>query len=132
LHTDDQPSELTLLNWAEALEHYARDWDTTFENKPSYYTQEYWYLFINCLKGQWRGSPLTISQACQSMKTGSQRTREERIKKAVLDGYLEKHKHPEDGREIALLPSEKLQRVMIGHLTRTLKETLTLLSQVAK
>ncbi len=33
-----------LLLWTAVLEQYARDWDVTFENRPSYFTQEFWYL----------------------------------------------------------------------------------------
>ncbi len=116
-------SQNDLLTWASVLESYARDWDSSFEHKPSYYTQEFWYLFVSCLASAWRGEPLTITEACQAMKVGSQRTREERIKKAIYDGYLEKQRSQENGREIMLLPTAKLQSVVAAHLERTLNLT---------
>jgi len=124
-------SDQELLLWSSVLESYARDWDSTFDNRPSYYTQEFWYLFINCLKKYWQKSPMTMTQACQSMKNGSLRTREERIKKAVLDGYLYKQKHPNNGRETLLIPSPKLQSIIIEHLIRTLNQTVKALEQIA-
>ena len=124
-------SDEHLLLWSSVLESYARDWDITFDNKPSYYTQEYWYLFINCLKGHWQKTPMTMTRACQSMKTGSLRTREERIKKAVLDGYLCKQKHPDNGRETILIPSQKLQAIIVDHLIRTLNNTLDTLQAIS-
>lgn len=117
-------SPTELMRWANFLEGYAHDWDSTFEHRPSYYTQEFWYLFVSCLSHSWRGSPMTMNEACNCMKLGSQRTREERIKKAVIDGYLQKSKHSHDGREILLLPTDKLQTLVVGHLQRTLKHAL--------
>lgn len=111
-----------LLLWTDVLERYARDWDATFDNKPHYFTQEFWYLFMGCLRNDWKGTPLTVSDACQVMKSGSNRTKEERIRKAVVDGYLCKQKHPEDGRETLLLPTEKLRGIVEDHLQRTLSD----------
>ncbi len=115
-------SEQDLLLWTEVLERYARDWDATFDNKPHYFTQEFWYLFMGCLRQEWKGTPLTVSDACQVMKSGSNRTREERIRKAVVDGYLRKQKHPDDGRETLLLATDKLRHIVEGHLQRTLSD----------
>ncbi len=113
-------SRSDLLLWMDALEKYARDWDETFEHRASYFTQEFWYLLINCMVSDWEGTPLTVSGACQHMKTGSNRTREERIRKAVTDGYLLKRRSQSDAREAIVVPSEKLERLMIDHLERTL------------
>ncbi len=109
-----------LLLWAELLEEYARDWDRTFENRPSYFTQEFWYLLVGSLVNHWKGTPLTVSAAAQYMKTGSSRTREERIKKAVVDGYLTKIRHEQDGREAYVIPTPKLEGIIRAHLERTL------------
>lgn len=35
--------------WMDALEMYGRDWDETFDNRASYFTQEFWYLLVNCM-----------------------------------------------------------------------------------
>jgi DNA-binding MarR family transcriptional regulator len=67
----------------------------------------------------WRERPMTMSQACQAMKSGSNRTREERIKKAVDDGFLVKERAGDDGRAALVRPTEKLEALMIGHLQRT-------------
>ncbi|WP_417482085.1 hypothetical protein [Maricaulis sp.] len=112
--------EGVLADWTELLEDYARDWDETFSGQPHYFTQEYWYLFVACLRGRWRGTPMSISSACQAMKTGSNRTREERINRAVGDGFLVKSKTGDDKRTTVLLPSEKLEALLRGHFERTL------------
>ena len=112
--TDDK-----LLALAQALEGYARDWDETFENRPNYFTQEFWYLLVGCVIAHWRGRPITVGAACQIMKSGSNRTREERIKRAVGDGYLVKERTGEDGRAAIVRPTPKLEQLMRGHLTRT-------------
>lgn len=118
-----------LYRWMSVLESYARDWDDAFEHKPDYYTQEYWYLFNGCTQSYWRGAPLTVSAACQLMKSGSNRTRETRIKRAVDDGYLEKRKASADGRNAMVIPTPKLEAVIRAHLTRTFRmarEALTI------
>ena len=113
-------SKKDLLLWMDAMEAYARDWDDTFEHKASYFTQEFWYLLVNCMINAWKGTPLSISGACQQMKSGSNRTREDRIKKAVEDGYLIKRQGEADRREAIVLPSAKLEEMLIGHFSRTL------------
>lgn len=114
-----QIKDQDLLRWMNVLEDYARDWDRSFDCKPDYYTQEYWYLFIGCTLGHWRGQPLTMTSACNLMKSGSNRTRETRIKRAVDDGYLEKRKAGPDGRNAMVLPTPRLEAVIRTHLTRT-------------
>lgn len=42
-------SRKDLLLWMDALEMYGRDWDETFDNRASYFTQEFWYLLVNCM-----------------------------------------------------------------------------------
>lgn len=112
-------SDEQLLAWASALEDYARDWDTTFENRPAYFTQEFWYLLVGCMIADWRGKPITVGAACQIMKTGSNRTREDRVKRAVADGYLMKERDREDRREAIVRPTPKLERIMREHFERT-------------
>jgi hypothetical protein len=114
----------------DALEAYGRDWDETFEHRASYFTQEFWYLLVNCMINAWKGTPLSVSRACQQMKSGSNRTREVRIKKAGADGYLIKSRSESDQREAIVVPSEKLERLMIGHFDRTLKITIDTLSHL--
>lgn len=108
-----------IITWAHALEAYARDWDDTFEKRPGYFTQEFWYLLVGCMIANWNGRPMTMSQACQQMKSGSNRTREERIKRAVDDGFLVKERAGDDGRSALVRPTPKLEALMVGHLQRT-------------
>ncbi|MFL0798370.1 MAG: hypothetical protein K6L73_12870 [Cellvibrionaceae bacterium] len=122
--------ERSFIAWLDVLEFYAHDWDETFENRRGYYTQEFWYLLIGCVVNYWKGSPMTVSRACQMMKSGSSRTREERIKKAVVDGYIEKQKHPGDGREIILVPTDKLEDMIKSHLQRTMQHMFDTFNQV--
>lgn len=118
-----------LINWMNALEFYARDWDDTFGGRSSYFTQEFWYMLIGCLRASWEGRPMTVSQLTQAMKSGSNRTREERIKRAVSDGYLVKVRGEDDGRAALVHPTEKLEALVVGHLERTLKKTSDLLRE---
>jgi hypothetical protein len=111
-----------LIAWAHALEAYARDWDETFESRPGYFTQEFWYLLVGCMIANWRGRPMSVSAACQAMKSGSNRTREERIKRAVDDGFLIKERGGDDGRAAIVRPTPMLEDRMRGHLERTLAE----------
>ena len=113
-----------LIDWMNALEFYARDWDETFQGRSSYFTQEFWYMLIGCVRAHWAGHPLTVSQLAQSMKSGSNRTREERIKRAVDDGYLVKERDERDGRSASVRPTQELENMIIGHLNRTLSRVL--------
>ncbi|MBU4163541.1 MAG: hypothetical protein KKF36_05430 [Alphaproteobacteria bacterium] len=109
-----------LIDWMDALELYARDWDQTFGEQTNYFTQEFWYMLIGCVRAHWAGHPLTVSQLTQRMKSGSNRTREERIKRAVDDGYLIKVRDDQDGRASYVRPTPELETMVIGHLMRTL------------
>ena len=111
-----------LLAWIEALEFYARDWDEAFGGRPNYFTQEFWYMLVGCLRADWQGTPLSVSQLAQTMKSGSNRTRDERIKRAVDDGYLVKIKDEDDGRAAIVRPTEELEAVMVKHFERTLNK----------
>jgi hypothetical protein len=123
-------SRKDLLLWMEVLEEYGRDWDETFEHSASYFTQEFWYLLVNCMINSWKGAPLSVSRACQQMKTGSNRTREERVRRAVADGYLVKRQGESDRREAIVVPSERLEKIMIGHFSRTLNVALEMLPKL--
>lgn len=127
---EPMPERQRLLLWMDALEAYGRDWDETFDRRAGYFTQEFWYLLVNCLVNHWRGTPLSVSGACQQMKTGSNRTREARIQKAVADGYLVKQRSEQDHREAFVVPSPKLEALMISHFERTLSHTLETLRAI--
>ena len=112
-------SDERIVAWAAALEDYARDWDETFDNRPDYFTQEFWYLLVGCLSAHMQNRPMTVSAACQIMKTGSSRTREERLKRAVDDGFLMKERASQDRRETIVRPTPKLEQAMRAHFART-------------
>ncbi|WOR16401.1 hypothetical protein RYZ27_06940 [Hyphomonas sp. FCG-A18] len=117
-----------LTDWMDALEFYARDWDDTFGAQTNYFTQEFWYMLIGCVRAHWDGSPLTVSQLAQRMKSGSNRTREERIKRAVDDGYLVKVRDDQDGRAAYVRPTPELEQMVVDHLRRTLDRVQAFLS----
>lgn len=124
-HSTTEPFEVRhpvehLTVWGRILEEYAVDWDRTFNNRPTYFTQEYWYLLVRCTLAAVEGRPLTVSSAAQGMKSGSNRTRESRIQRAVVDGFLKKERSGDDAREVLLLPSDLLKEMIMCHLDRTL------------
>lgn len=111
-----------ILNWARVLDDYARDWDATFRNRPDYFTREFWDLLVGCMVAHAQGQPMTIGAAIQAMKAGSSRTREDRIKRAVDDGFLVKEKKPGDGRSSTIRPTPLLEERICAHLERTLAD----------
>ncbi len=122
----------SLVIWGEVLELYALDWDESFGNAPHYFTQEYWYLLVRVTFAALKGQPLTVTAATQGMKSGSNRTRESRLQKAVSDGYLLKQRSEEDMRNVCLLPTERLVKLILGHMDRTLAMTLERLRNISE
>ena len=114
-----------LLPWAEFLVGYTNDWNATFNNR--FHTEEYWYPFVHCLRADWAGRPLSMSEACQAMRTGSNRTRENRIAVAITRKLLEKKKSESDMRTTLVLPTALLEDRLVGHFSRTLHQLLELL-----
>ena len=116
-----------LLAWAEFLVGYTNDWNETFRNR--FHTEEYWYPFVYSLRGDWSGHPLTMSDACGVMRTGSIRTREARIGIAVTRGLLERRKSETDHRKILILPTPLLEASLVEHFSRTLTQVRGLLAE---
>lgn len=110
-----------LIEWSEALEDYARDWDATFGKRSQYFTQEYWYLLVTCVRAYWEGRELSMSQMMNEMLTGSPRTREKRVQRAISDGYLTTKRSLVDGRLIIVEPTPHLEKLIKDHLQRTLE-----------
>lgn len=119
----------SMVRWASFLEDYAKDWDSTFNTNAHYFTQEYWYLLIRCTLSYWQGKPVNVTTACEQMKSGSMRTREERIKKACFDGYLAKQVDEHDHRQIIITPTALLEELVEGHLRRTFEQANSVLCQ---
>ncbi len=107
-----------LLPWAEFLIDYTNDWNATFGNH--FHTEEYWHLFVYCLLGCWKGQPLTMGEACSCIRTGSNRTREKRISRAINRGMLTKQKSGHDLRTTFILTTETLEDLLSKHFSRTL------------
>ena len=73
------------------MENYGQSW--LDDIGKDYFSQEYWYLFTITLAYHWRQAPLSISEACDSMKTGSSKTRESRLKKLIAEHLFIKIKN---------------------------------------
>lgn len=133
LHRLEKPGEdldeLFLLPWAEFLIGYTDDWNATFNNR--FHTEEYWYPFVHCLRAHWAGQPLTMSEACQAMRTGSNRTRENRIAIATSRKLLDKRRSETDLRTTHVLPTPRLERYLVDHFSRTLTKLLQLLKSLS-
>ena len=121
---DEDVDKNYLLPWAEYLIDYTNDWNNTFSKR--FHTEEYWYPFVYCLLGCWKGQPLTISEVCQCMRISSNRTREKRVSLAVSRGMLVKQKSRNDLRTTYILASEVLEELLVSHFTRTLNNLLNL------
>ena len=122
--TSDEVDKQFLLPWAEFLVDYTNDWNTSF--RTLFHTEEYWYAFVHSLLGSWNSQPLTMSEACQSMRTGSSRTKEKRVSLAVSRGMLIKQKSANDLRMTQVLASAELEELIKGHFERTLQALLEL------
>lgn len=118
-------NETHLLPWAEFLVEYTDDWNATFGNR--FHTEEYWHPFVHCLLAFWAGRPLTIGEACQTMRTGSNRTRESRIAIALMRDVLVKRKTDSDLRTLLVVPAPELERCLVTHFDRTLEQLVRLL-----
>ena len=121
-------SEGYLVPWAEFLVDYTDDWNATLSNR--FHTEEYWHPFVHCLLASWAGQPLTMGEACQAMRTGSNRTRENRIVIAITRQLLERRKSATDMRTTLVLPTPLLERYLVGHFGRTLAQLQGLLRRL--
>ena len=118
-------SEAYLVPWAEYLVDYTDDWNATLSNR--FHTEEYWHPFVHCLLASWSGQPLSMGEACQAMRTGSNRTRENRIVIAITRNLLTRSKGETDMRTTLVLPTSALERHLVGHFGRTLAQLQRLL-----
>ena len=78
----------TLIKWIAYMDHSGQRW--LDDIGKDHFSQEYWHLFtvalvshVHSLLGSWKSQPLTMSEACQSVRTGSSRTKEKRVSLAV-------------------------------------------------
>ena len=122
---DAGATETYLVPWAEFLVGYTDDWNATFSNR--FHTEEYWHPFVHCLLASWADQPLTMGEACQAMRTGSNRTRENRIVIAITRKLLARQKSDTDMRTTLVLPTPALERHLVGHFGRTLGQLQRLL-----
>ncbi|MCY4153961.1 MAG: hypothetical protein OXF58_01365 [Gammaproteobacteria bacterium] len=100
------PDRQLLTRWIESMEGYGQSW---FDDiGKDYFSQEYWYLFTITLVYHWRQTPLSVSEACDSMKTGSSKTRENRLKKLITEHFFIKIKNQTDLRRTYLEPTTEM------------------------
>ena len=111
-----------LTKWIGYMENYGQSW---FDDiGKDYFSQEYWYLFTMTLAYHWRKSPLSVSEACASMKTGSSKTRETRLKKLIEEHLCIKIKKQTDLRRTYLQPTTEMLLGGRRHFRNTLREAL--------
>jgi hypothetical protein len=118
-----------LLAWAGVLREHGNDWDSLFEKRSAYFTPAYRNLFVACVLAARAGRAMTLGEACQVMNSGSSRTREERIRRALADGHLIRIRGAKDGRAVLVLPTKKLEAAVLGHLERTLERAMKALGR---
>ena len=100
------------------MEDYGQVWQEDFGR--AFFSQEYWYLFVVALVRFWHGRPLNVGDACATMKTGSAKTRETRLKRLVDEGWFSKRKNESDLRMTYVCPSAVLQSLGKQHLRKSL------------
>ena len=116
-----------LQAWMQYMEDYGATW--LADTGKEFYSQEYWYLVTMTLVRHWQRNPLNISDAYQSMKTGSSKTRENRLKKVIAEHWCIKIKDQTDLRRTHLEPTEDMLllgrrhfRSSLGGAVRFLRE----------
>ena len=116
-----------LQAWMQYMEDYGAAW--LADTGKEFYSQEYWYLVTMTLVRHWQRNPLNISDAYQSMKTGSSKTRENRLKKVIAEHWCIKIKDQTDLRRTHLEPTEGMLllgrrhfRSSLGGAVRFLRE----------
>lgn len=137
-------SDQDLTAWADCLVEYAEDWDRHF---GKFFTQEFWYILVPVTVGYWNNTPLSIGAVKQQMKglAGSnERTKDERINKAIeaglltkcpfgqLEKSLQKRLEEADRRLVYLLPTLELQTKMREHLSTTLSGACDALAGIGR
>ena len=117
----------TLQAWMQHMEDYGQAWldDTGRE----FYSQEYWYLVTMTLVCHWRRKPLNVSDAYRSMKTGSSKTRQNRLGKIIAEHWCIKVKDQTDLRRTYLKPTEDMLLLGREHFRSSLGEAVRLLAE---
>lgn len=115
-----------LLKWIGYMENYGQNW--LDDIGKDFFSQEYWYLFTITLVYHWRQSPLSISAACDSMKTGSSKTRENRLKKLIAEHLFIKIKKQTDLRRTYLEPTTEMLLGGRRHFRKSLGQAIQFLA----
>ena len=108
------------------MENYGQSW--LDDIGKDYFSQEYWYLFTITLVYHWRQDPLSISGACDSMKTGSSKTRENRLKKLIAEHLFIKIKNQTDLRRTYLEPTTEMLLGGRRHFRNSLGQAIQFLA----
>ena len=108
------------------MESYGQSW--LDDIGKDFFSQEYWYLFTITLVYHWRQVPLSISGACDSMKTGSSKTRENRLKKLIAEHLFIKIKNQTDLRLTYLEPTTEMLLGGRRHFRNSLGQAIQFLA----
>ena len=118
-------SRETLQAWMQYMEDYGAAW--LADTGKEFYSQEYWYLVAMTLVRHWQGAPLNVSDACRSMKTGSSKTRENRLKKLIAEHWCIKIKDRADLRRTYLEPTQDMLLLGGKHFRASLDRAVSFL-----
>ena len=117
----------TLIKWIAYMDHRGQ---CCLDNiGKNYFSQEYWYLFTVMLVSHWRETPLSVSEACDCMKTGSSKTRQNRLQKLIEEHMFFKTKDQTDLRRTHLEPTEEMLHGGRIQLRNTLTEAIQFLAE---
>ena len=108
----------TLCLWMRQMEEYGQVWHEDIGR--DFFSQEYWYLLVIAMVHYWRRVPLNIGDACNSMKTGSAKTRENRLRKLLESYWFQKSKSTADKRQTCVTPTPEMLRIVGAHLRNSL------------
>lgn len=122
-----QFDKASLCVWMQSMEDYGQVWQEDFGR--AFFSQEYWYLFVVALVRFWHGRPLNMGDACATMRTGSPKTRETRLKRLVVEGWFSKRKDESDLRMTYVCPTPVLQSLGKQHLRKSLANTARRLAE---
>ena len=112
--TTEPPIELDLLNWGNILQEYAADWSR--HSKREFFSDDYFFMFLEVLNGHHTQTPPNKSTLAARVTEGAFPKRYNKVEKANDEGFF---CYEQRGREVVVHPTDKLMKLMKGHLERT-------------
>lgn len=135
-----------LRKWMTFLEGYADNWDECFtaEFGDKFFTQEYWYLFVNVTRACWDMKPLHLSAAKRQIRglaNCDDQTKTKRIQDAQKAGLIDTITYQEcrkrfptfvekDKRKTFVIPTPALEDILRKHFSTTLKDVITFVKKL--